>query len=138
MEKAVPLSSSTALRDDAVLRRVRHLGSAHDGLREWRLQRLTAIALVPLGLYFVGSVLALATSPDMSPASWLASPVGALLVIFFLLAALAHALVGIRSVFADYLHSRPTLLVARLTARALAIILASAGVLAVLQIFLGR
>jgi succinate dehydrogenase / fumarate reductase membrane anchor subunit len=47
------LSSSTALRDESVLRRVRHLGSARDGLREWRLQRWTALALIPLGLYFV-------------------------------------------------------------------------------------
>ena len=33
------LSNATALRDENVLRRVRHLGSARDGLREWRLQR---------------------------------------------------------------------------------------------------
>ena len=47
------LSNATALRDENVLRRVRHLGSARDGLQEWRLQRRTALALIPLGLYFV-------------------------------------------------------------------------------------
>jgi succinate dehydrogenase / fumarate reductase membrane anchor subunit len=47
----------TALRDEDVPRRVRHLGSARDGLREWQLQRKTALALIPLGLYFVGSIL---------------------------------------------------------------------------------
>ena len=45
-------SDSTALRDETMLRRVRHLGSARDGLREWQLQRTTALALIPLGLYF--------------------------------------------------------------------------------------
>ncbi len=44
------LPNATALRDENVLRRVRHLGSARDGLREWRLQRHTALALIPLGL----------------------------------------------------------------------------------------
>jgi hypothetical protein len=44
MAKASSPSNATALRDETVLRRVRQLGSARDGLREWRLQRLTAIA----------------------------------------------------------------------------------------------
>ena len=75
MEDSRSLSNSTALRDESVLRRVRHLGSAHDGLREWRLQRWTAIALIPLGLYFVVSMLRLATSDQTTAAAWLASPV---------------------------------------------------------------
>ena len=53
------LSNATALRDENVLRRVRHLGSARDGLQEWRVQRRTAFALIPLGLYFVASMLRL-------------------------------------------------------------------------------
>ena len=75
------LSNSTALRDETVLRRVRHLGSARSGLWEWRLQRLTALALIPLALYFAASILWLATSDRITAAAWLASPVPALLVI---------------------------------------------------------
>jgi succinate dehydrogenase / fumarate reductase, membrane anchor subunit len=132
------LSNSTALRDDSVLRRVRHLGSARSGLQEWRLQRLTAVALIPLGLYFVASILRLATSDRTSAATWLAFPVPALLVILFVLAALTHAQVGLRSVFADYVHRRATLVAADLTVRAATILLAGASILAVLKIFLGR
>src|SRR5258708_29871323 len=100
------LSNSTALRDESVLRRVRHLGSARDGLQEWRLQRWTALALIPLGLYFAASMLRLATSDQVTAAAWLASPAGALLVILFLLSALAHALGGLCSVLVDYLPTR--------------------------------
>jgi succinate dehydrogenase / fumarate reductase membrane anchor subunit len=132
------LSNSTALRDESVLRRVRHLGSARDGLREWRLQRWTAIALIPLGLYFAASILRLATSDQMTAATWLASPVPALLTILFVLAGLAHALVGLRSIFVDYVHTRATLLALDLLVRAATIVLAGASVLAVLKIFLGR
>ena len=132
------LSNSTALRDGSIFRRVSHLGSARNGLQEWRLQRWTAIALVPLGLYFAASIVELATSDRMNAAAWLASPVPALLVILFVLAGLAHALVGLRSVFADYVHRRATLVAADLIVRAATILLAGASILAVLKIFLGR
>ncbi len=132
------LSNSTALRDGSVLRRVRHLGSARDGLREWRLQRLTALALIPLGLYFTASLLRLATSDRLTAAEWLSSPVPALLVILFLLAGLAHMLIGLRSVFLDYVHSRAGLLAAGLLVRAATAVLMGASVLAVLKLFLGR
>jgi succinate dehydrogenase / fumarate reductase, membrane anchor subunit len=132
------LSNSTALRDGLIFRRVSHLGSARNGLQEWRLQRWTAIALVPLGLYFAASIVQLATSDRMNAAAWLASPVPALLVILFVLAGFAHALVGLRSVFADYVHRRATLVAADLIVRAATIVLAGASILAVLKIFLGR
>jgi succinate dehydrogenase / fumarate reductase membrane anchor subunit len=132
------LSNATALRDESVLRRVRHLGSARDGLQEWRLQRWTALALIPLGLYFAASMLRLATSDQMTAAAWLASPVPALLIILFVLASLAHALVGLRSVLADYVHTRVRLVAAELLVRGAVVILAGASVLAVLKLFLGR
>ena len=138
MSNIPSLSDSTALRDGSVLRRVQHLGSAHSGLREWRLQRLTALALIPLGLYFVASMLRIATSGRITAAQWLASPVPALLVILFILAGLAHMLVGLRSVFLDYVHTRARLVLANLLLRAVIAILAGAGVLAVLKLFLGR
>jgi succinate dehydrogenase / fumarate reductase membrane anchor subunit len=138
MTESVSNSSSTALRDENVLRRVRHLGSAHNGLHEWRLQRLTAIALIPLGLYFAASILRLATSPQITAVAWLASPVGALLVILFVLAGLIHMTIGLRSVFLDYIHTRGRLLLAELLLRAAVAVLTGVSVLAVLKLFLGR
>ena len=132
------LPSATALRDDTVLRRVRHLGSAREGLREWRLQRLTAIALIPLGLWFVASMQRLAVSDQVTAAAWLGAPVPALVTILFLLAIFAHAVVGVRSVLDDYVHTRARLVAADLLVRAAAFILGGAGVLAVLKLFLGR
>jgi succinate dehydrogenase / fumarate reductase membrane anchor subunit len=138
MASSPSLSNSTALRDESVLRRVRHLGSARDGLQEWRLQRRTALALIPLGLYFVASMLQLATSDQLTAAAWLASPVPALLTILFVLATLAHAVVGLRSVLVDYVHTRARLVAASLLVRGAAVVLAGASVLAVLKLFLGR
>jgi succinate dehydrogenase / fumarate reductase membrane anchor subunit len=138
MTKASSLSDGTALRDEAVPRRVRQLGSARDGLHEWRLQRLTAIALIPLSLYFAASILSLATSDRKTAADWLSQPLPAMLAIFVVLAGIMHALIGVRSVILDYVHTRTRLVAAELLFRAVAVILASAGALAVLKLLLGR
>ena len=136
MTKSSSSADSTALRDATVFRRVNQLGSARDGLQEWRLQRLTALALIPLGLYFAASVLWLATSDRTTAAAWLASPVPALLVILFIVAGITHALIGVRSVLLDYVHTRARRLAAELLIRAAAVILAAASVLAILKLFL--
>jgi succinate dehydrogenase / fumarate reductase membrane anchor subunit len=138
MTKASSPSNATALRDEVVPRRVRQFGSARDGLREWKLQRLTAIAVIPLSLYFAASILSLANSDRKTAADWLASPVPALLVILLVIAGITHALIGVRSVVLDYVHTRARLMAAELLFRAAAVVLAGAGVLAVLKIFLGR
>ena len=106
MTKASSLSDKTALRDEVVHRRVRQFGSARDGLREWRLQRLTAIAVIPLSLYFAASILSLATSDRKTAADWLSLPVSALVAILVVLAGITHALIGVRSVVLDYVHTR--------------------------------
>ena len=102
------------------------------------LQRLTAIGLIPLSLYFAASILSLATSDRTTAADWLSLPVPALLVILVVLAGIMHALIGVRSVVLDYVHTRARLLAAELLFRAVAVILAGGAVLAVLKLFLGR
>jgi succinate dehydrogenase / fumarate reductase membrane anchor subunit len=138
MTKTSSLSDKTALRDEVVPRRVRQFGSARDGLREWRLQRLTAVALIPLSVYFAASILSLVTSERKAAADWLSLPVPALLVILVVLAGITHALIGVRSIILDYVHTRARLLAAELLFRAVATILAGAGALSVLKLFLGH
>ena len=138
MPKSPISANATALRDETMLRHVRQLGSARDGLSEWRLQRLTAVALIPLGIYFAASVLWLAKSDYVTAAAWLGSPITALLVMLFVLAGLTHALVGLRSVFLDYVHTRARLVAAALLIRAAVVILGGASILAILKLFLGH
>jgi succinate dehydrogenase / fumarate reductase membrane anchor subunit len=99
---------------------------------------MTALALIPLGLYFVASILWLATSDQVSAAGWLSSPLPAFLTILFLVALFVHPIVGLRSVLDDYVHTRARLVAADLLLRGATIILAGASVLAVLKLFLGR
>jgi succinate dehydrogenase / fumarate reductase membrane anchor subunit len=106
MTKATSLSDTTALRDEVVPGGIRRFGSGRDGLREWRLQRLTAIAVIPLSLHFAASVLSLASSDRETAADWLSLPVSALVVTLIVLAGITHALIGVHSVVLDYVHTR--------------------------------
>jgi succinate dehydrogenase / fumarate reductase membrane anchor subunit len=115
MTEATSLSNATAVRDEVALRRIRQFGSARDGL-----QRLTAIAVIPLSLHVAASILSLPISDRKTVADWLALPVPALLAILLVLAGIVHALIGVRSVVLDYVRTRGRLLAAKCLFRAAA------------------
>ena len=96
---------------------VRGLGSAHDGTHHFWVQRLTAVALIPLTLWFVYSLLALATGgvSHQEVAEWLASPFPTFLMIMLSIALFYHAKLGLQVVIEDYVHCecyKTTLLIA--------------------------
>ena len=86
------------------LGRVRGLGSAKDGAHHWWMQRLTAIALIPLTLWFVVSITGLAGAGHAETAAWLASPFVAITMILLVTATLYHAALGVQVVVEDYIH----------------------------------
>lgn len=86
------------------LAKVRGLGAAGDGVGHWWWQRLTAIALVPLSLWFVSSMLKMLPAGRAELALWFSSPVVVLAVIAFFAAMLYHAYLGVRVIIEDYVH----------------------------------
>lgn len=121
----------------SMLARVRHLGSAKDGTAHWWAQRLTAVALVPLSVWFVASMVALTGAPREDVAAWLGQPLPAILMILLIVAAFHHAQLGLHVVIEDYVH-RPALRVASLMAvKFTALGLGLAAVYAVLKIAFG-
>jgi succinate dehydrogenase / fumarate reductase membrane anchor subunit len=81
-------------------------GAPGAATRHWRNQRLTAIALVPLSLWFL---LALLRQPDLdhaTVATWLGKPLQALLAALFGAALLWHSMQGVTVVLEDYVHGR--------------------------------
>jgi succinate dehydrogenase / fumarate reductase membrane anchor subunit len=86
------------------LGRVRGLGSAKDGTQHWWLQRLTAIALIPLTVWFV---IVLTTHLGMSRAElarWMRSPSTSVPLALFLIAGFWHLKLGLQVVIEDYIH----------------------------------
>lgn len=116
------------------LGRVLGLGSAGTGTEHWLGQRLSAIAMVPLTLWFAISLLTLPSLDFYSVTAWVAAPLHAVLLILLVVALVYHSSLGTQVVAEDYLHA-PGLRVAVLTVlRLLHVGLAVAGVFAVFLI----
>ena len=117
------------------LARARGLGSAREGVAAWWFERVTAVALVPLTLWFATSLLALAGADYATVAAWLKRPLTALLMVLQLTALFSHLALGLRVIIEDYIHSGvkiPALMAVRFGCFALAV----TGILATLRIAL--
>ncbi len=87
------------------LGRVRGLGSAKEGTAHWWAQRLTALALIPLVLWFVVSLIVITGAGHGAVAEWLRNPVSAVLMLLLILAGFHHAQLGLQVVIEDYVHA---------------------------------
>jgi succinate dehydrogenase / fumarate reductase membrane anchor subunit len=86
------------------LGRARGLGSAKSGLHHWWAQRVTAIALLPLSLYFVLSVLMLAGASRAQMAAFMGEPWNTVLYLCLIAALFYHLSLGLQVVIEDYVH----------------------------------
>lgn len=82
------------------------LGAAGHGTGHWRAQRISAIALIPLMLWFTLSVAGGAAADYPSITGWLGVPVNGVLMILLVTAAFHHAALGLQVIAEDYIHSR--------------------------------
>jgi succinate dehydrogenase / fumarate reductase membrane anchor subunit len=111
-------------------------GSAKEGVHHWWLQRLTSIALVPLTIWFVVSLLSLPSFEHVTVVSWMAQESTALLLILFILVATWHSQLGVRVVVEDYVHGGSKTLTLVLITFIHAVV-AAAGIFAVLKVAFG-
>lgn len=119
------------------LSQVKGLGSAKEGTNHFWLQRLTAIALVPLLLWFCFSIAALPDMTQTEVRNWMANPTQAVLLILFLVTGFYHAKLGLQMVIEDYVDNHATRTVAVIVVTFLCIVLAVVGVFAVLRVAVG-
>ena len=118
------------------LARAAGLGSAKSGFEHWWTERVTAVALVPLTVWFAASLIAHSGSDYETFIAWLGSPVAAVLMILLLVALFWHTALGLQVVIEDYVHSGAKLW-ALLAMRFLCFGLAAAGIVATLRVALG-
>lgn len=126
--------SSDNLRNP--LKTARGLGSSQSGVGHWWSQRVTAAALVLLGVWFVVTVLSLLHADYASARAAVARPWNAVLLIAFVLTAFWHAVLGLQVVVEDYVPTRWKEVSLLVTIKFLAVLGALASVLAVLRIAL--
>ncbi|MGA0393664.1 MAG: succinate dehydrogenase, hydrophobic membrane anchor protein [Rhodospirillales bacterium] len=119
------------------LNRARGSGSTKDGTGHWWAQRLTGVALVPLTLWFVFSVISLAGADYAAFKAWAGDYGRAVLLILLIIAIFHHAQLGLQVVIEDYVHKEATKVVMMVVMK-FAVYLCAAGCLvAVLKFALG-
>ncbi|MFO1127475.1 MAG: succinate dehydrogenase, hydrophobic membrane anchor protein [Rhodospirillales bacterium] len=118
------------------LGRVRGLGSAQEGVGHWWAQRLTAIALVPLCIWFVCAVISLNGADYLAYSHWIGQFGNALLMILTVLVLFYHAALGMQVVIEDYVSGEGARIVVLIVTRFVLFALAASCVLAVLLVAL--
>lgn len=116
------------------LGRVRGLGSAKEGVGHWWAQRVTAIALVPLAIWFVVSAISLTGADYATYVAWIGSFGNALLMILTALVLFYHASLGMQVVIEDYVTGEGARVVALLAVKFVLYALAASCVLAVVLV----
>jgi succinate dehydrogenase / fumarate reductase membrane anchor subunit len=119
------------------LARVRGNGSAKSGAHHWWGQRLSAIALVPLLLWFMASLTTATTMEYATAVEWMHCPWNSTLLILMIGAMFYHAQLGLQVVFEDYISSHWLQVTSIILVRFLAFVLAVVSIIAVLSIALG-
>ena len=116
------------------LSRVRGLGSAKDGTHHWWMQRLTAVALLPLSIWFVVSAIMLAGADHAAVSAWLGSPLPAVLMLLLVVALFHHLQLGLQVVIEDYIHGEVAKLVCLIGLKLGSVALAVAAIFAILKV----
>ncbi len=115
------------------LARANGLGSAKEGVGAWWAERVSAVALVPLTLWFVASIIAHTGSDHVTFTTWLRMPLVATLMILLLIALFYHMALGLQVVIEDYIHSGAKFAIF-IAVRLGCFALAGVGILAILEI----
>ena len=119
------------------LARVRGLGAAKDGTHHWWLQRVTAVILIPLTLWFVISLLSVSRADYTTFQQWLSNPIRAGLMVTLLVAMFYHASLGMQVIYEDYVRPEGAKIAALLVTQFVLFLLGAISVIAVLKVALG-
>ena len=87
------------------LGKVRGLGSAKDGTEHFWVQRVSAVAMVPLAVFFVIFLIRYAGAPYAEVVGGLSNPIVAVLFGLMVIAGLIHMRIGVQEIIADYVHN---------------------------------
>jgi succinate dehydrogenase / fumarate reductase, membrane anchor subunit len=113
------------------------LGSAKEGVEHWWAQRVTALALVPLALWFVIAVIELAGADRALFVDWVRHPLPAVFLVLLLIATFYHGALGLQVVIEDYVENETVRFGLLIAMRLAAIVFAARGIFAVLKLSLG-
>jgi succinate dehydrogenase / fumarate reductase membrane anchor subunit len=113
------------------------LGSAKDGTGHWWAQRVSAVALIPLTLWFMFSLLALPGLDYATVRAWLSLPSSGFLALLLVAVLTYHSYLGTIEVIEDYVHSAGMKLLSLLLLRFVHVLVGGASLFAIMRIAFG-
>ena len=119
------------------LGRVTGLGSAKSGSEHWYSQRVTAVAVTVLSIWFIASLASVGSLAFTDITRWLSRPLNAALCALLLIACAQHAWLGLEVVIEDYVGGKFARVLLLVAMKFVFILAAAAGVLAVLRVTTG-
>ena len=119
------------------LARARGLGSAKDGVGHWWAQRLTAIALIPLVVWFAISLVTLSGADYTVVRAWIGSPLVMMLLVLTIAVGLHHAQLGMQVVIEDYVGGDGWKLALIVIVKFIAVLFGLGAIVAILRIGFG-
>ena len=123
-------------REFKFLKKVKKMQSKSHGVAHWKLQRISAIAMIPLVIWFVSSLtFSLINSYDQSIA-WLQNPLNATGLVLLFGTLYFHAASGLQVVIEDYVHNEGLKIMSLILIKLLSILLGVLSILCVLKIYL--
>ncbi len=131
------MGGSQAVSLRSPLGRVLGMGSAKDGTGHWWAQRVSAVALIPLTLWFLFSLLALPGLDYGTVRIWLSFPMSGFLAVLLVAVLTYHSYLGTTVVVEDYVHTPGVKLLSLLVLRFLYVLAGGAGIFAILRVAFG-
>jgi len=119
------------------LGRVLGLGSAKDGTSHWWSARLSALALVPLSIWFVVSLYTVGVRDYWAVVRFVQQPVNAVLLMLLVGAAAWHSLLGTQEIVEDYVHEHGAKIAAMILLQFIHVVFGVAALYAVIKVSLG-
>jgi succinate dehydrogenase / fumarate reductase membrane anchor subunit len=119
------------------LGRVLGLGSAKEGTDHWWAQRVTAVALIPLTLWFTFSLWSLPALDYATVRIWLSVPLSGFLAVLLVAVLAYHSYLGTVEVIEDYVHSAGMKLLSLLSLRFLYVLVGGSSIFAILRVAFG-
>ena len=118
------------------LKKVMKMQTKSHGVVHWKLQRISAIAMIPLIIWFVSSlVFSLINGYDQS-INWLQSPFNATGMVLLFGTLYFHAASGLQVVVEDYVHTEGLKIMSLILIKLLSVLLGVLSILCVLKIYL--
>ena len=116
------------------LHKVQGLGASHSGTGHFWRERVTAVALIPLSLWFAFVMLGLVDTNEVIWVQFLAHPWNAILMAAFAVTSLYHMSLGLQVVIDDYVHTAGMKVFLLLVVRVVVIAIIATCVFALIRI----